>query len=153
MMTITSPAFDHQALIPSRYTCEGENVSPPLVFSTVPDSAKSLVLLMEDPDVPCHIRSDGMWNHWVVFDMPPFTPGIDEGATPPGTVGLSTRKVNAYGGPCPPDREHRYFFRLHALDTMLGLPEESTKSDVLRAMAGHVLEQAELMGRYKLTVR
>lgn len=152
-MTITSPAFEHGALIPKRFTCEGDNVNPPLTFSSVPSDAQSLVLLMDDPDVPRHIREDGMWDHWVVFDIPASTSGVEEAAVPPGVVGLSTRNVNAYSGPCPPDREHRYFFRLYALDKELGLRAASTKTDIQRAMEGHIVAQAELMGRYKLTER
>lgn len=152
-MIITSTAFEDGALIPKRFTCEGDNVNPPLSFSNIPASAQSLVLLMDDPDVPRHIRQDGTWDHWVIFDMPASTGGVEEATVPPGVVGLSTRNVNAYGGPCPPDREHRYFFRLYALDKKLGLLAASTKADAQNAMKDHIVAQAELMGRYKLTER
>jgi Raf kinase inhibitor-like YbhB/YbcL family protein len=148
-MRISSPTFNHQTLIPSLFTCDGENTSPPLVFEDVPEGAVSLALVMEDPDVPTSIRPDGMWDHWVVWNVPASTKEITAGENPPGVVGLSTRGVNAYGGPCPPDREHRYFFYLYALDSMLELPEASTKTDLLAAMEGHVIERAELMGRYE----
>lgn len=148
-MKISSPTFTNEGKIPSPYTCDGDNVNPPLEFADVPNGTASLALIMEDPDVPKSIRPDGMWDHWVVWNIPPSTAGIDEGTLPPGVVGLSTRGVNEYGGPCPPDREHRYFFYLYALDTMLDLPEASTKADLLGAMEGHIIERAELMGRYE----
>jgi Raf kinase inhibitor-like YbhB/YbcL family protein len=148
-MKLTSPAFNHQGLIPSKYTCDGEGVSPPLVFEEVPEGTVSLALIMEDPDVPTSIRPDGMWDHWVVWDMPAYTKGIEEGAHPPGIVGISTHDENTYGGPCPPDKEHRYYFYLYALDTKLDLPAQSTKDDLRTAMEGHVINHAELMGRYK----
>lgn len=148
-MTLTSTAFSHEGAIPSRYTCDGENVSPPLAFHDVPCGAASLALIMDDPDVPKHIRADGMWDHWVVFNMPPDTVGIPDATLPAGTTGLSTGGNNAYGGPCPPDREHRYFFRLYALNAMLTLDATSNKATVMAAMRGHILEEAELMGRYE----
>jgi len=148
-MCISSPVFNHQSLIPSLYTCDGDNVSPPLVFKDVPEGAVSLALIIEDPDIPAYIREDGMWNHWVVWNISPDRLGIEEAEESPGVVGLSTREVNKYGGPCPPDREHRYFFYLYALDSMLELPVASTKEDLLGAMEGHVIERAELMGRYE----
>ncbi len=147
-MKIKSPAFEANGSIPALYTCEGENISPPLVFEDIPESTVSLVLIMEDPDVPTHLREDGMWDHWVVWNIPENTAELKEGEVPPGVVGLSTREVNAYGGPCPPDKEHRYFFYLYALDSNLGIPAESFKKDLLSAMEGHVIEKAELMGRY-----
>ncbi len=147
-MRIESSAFKTGGLIPVRFTCDGDNVSPPLTFLDIPKNAVSLVLIMEDPDVPQSIRKDGMWDHWVVFNILPTTAGIEEGAPPQGTVGLSTKGVCGYGGPCPPDCEHRYFFRLFALDTMLALKAKSTKTDVLCAAKDHVLARAELMGRY-----
>jgi Raf kinase inhibitor-like YbhB/YbcL family protein len=147
-MRLSSSAFKDGENIPSRFTCDGENISPALTFEDVPDSALSLVLIMEDPDVPKNLRPDGMWDHWVVFNVPPETPSFEEGVDPPGIVGLSTRNVNSYGGPCPPDGEHRYFFYLYAIDTMLDLPERSTKRQVLDAIDGHVIEKTKLMGKY-----
>lgn len=148
-MKIHSPAFKHESEIPTKYTCDGVNISPPIVFEDVPSHAQSLVLIVEDPDVPRDIREDGMWNHWVVFNMPAEVLGIDEGARAPGLTGTSTRGVQEYGGPCPPDGEHRYFFKLFALDAMLDIPATSTKEEVMNVMEGHVMEQAEMMGRYR----
>ena len=148
-MELTSSAFDYEGMIPSKYTCDGENVSPPLTISGVPAEAKSLVLIMDDPDVPTHLREDGMWDHWVVFNIPPDTRTIEENTEPEGTPGIGTNKETGYFGPCPPDREHRYFFKVFALNTRLDLPEKSTKAQVEQAMAGHVLFHAELMGTYE----
>jgi Raf kinase inhibitor-like YbhB/YbcL family protein len=148
-MRISSLAFEHEGRIPSKYTVDGEAINPPLQFHDVPETAVSFVLLMDDPDVPPHIREDQMFDHWVVFNMPPDTREIDEASVPPGTVGLNTGGTNAYWRPAPPDREHRYFFKLYALDTMLDLTDRATKQDVSRALEGHIIEQAELMGRYQ----
>ena len=147
-MKLTSPAFKDHAIIPSRYTCEGDNVSPPLEISEVPAHAKSLVLLMDDPDVPKTLRVDGMWDHWVLFNLPPTLKKIAEG-TSPGTLGKNTSGKNKYEGACPPDREHRYFFRLYALDVLLSLHAGATKKEVEGAIKGHILAEAKLMGRYE----
>lgn len=147
-MKLTSSAFENNGNIPEKYTCEGEEVSPPLEISEVPEGAKSLVLLMDDPDVPKNLRPDGMWDHWVVWNMPADTTSIAEGSNPSGVLGKNSAGSTAYQGPCPPDAEHRYFFKLYALDTELDLPEGSSKADVESAMEGHILEQAELMGKY-----
>lgn len=151
-MIIQSPAFQHGMPIPARYTCDGENIHPALTFSDVPIDAKSLALLMDDPDVPKNIRPDGMWDHWVVFNMPSDTREIKD-ATAPGVYGKNTGGQKEYGGPCPPDQEHRYFFKLYALDTLLDLPWGASKKDVEQAMEGHVLAQAELMGTYDRSTR
>ncbi|MFH1711699.1 MAG: YbhB/YbcL family Raf kinase inhibitor-like protein [Patescibacteria group bacterium] len=147
-MHIASSAFEHQGSIPAKYTCDGENISPPLIFSDVPDRAVSLVLLMDDPDVPKNLRADGMWDHWVVFNIDPSTTEIPEGQAPPGTLGANTYEKNEYGGPCPPDREHRYFFKLFALDIQLSLASGSTKIAVEEAMKEHIIDKAELIGLY-----
>jgi Raf kinase inhibitor-like YbhB/YbcL family protein len=147
-MKLTSPAFSHQGRIPSKYTCDGENISPPLTISQVPPSAQSLVLIMDDPDVPKRLRADGMWDHWIVFNIPVTVTEIPEGGEPPGIHGLGTSKNLDYFGPCPPDREHRYFFKLYALDTELALGEKSTKAQVEEAMKDHILAKAELIGKY-----
>lgn len=152
-MRLSSPAFGHGDKIPPQHTCDGANISPPLKIEDVPDGTKSLVLIMDDPDVPKSIRADGMWDHWVVFDIPPEVREIPEGKEPPGVPGVGTGGNTSYFGPCPPDREHRYFFKLYALDTKLGLPARSTKAQVEKAMEGHVLAKAELMGRYERTRR
>lgn len=146
---ITSSAFTHNGSIPSVYTCDGNGISPSLSFSNIPAETKSLVLIVDDPDVPTSIRSDGMFDHWVVWNIPPSTTGIGEGKTPDGMIGRNTSGTVTYYNPCPPDREHRYFFKLYALDTMLDLPIGSSKVDVERAMQGHILDQAELIGRYQ----
>jgi len=148
-MKILSSAFVQNGQIPSKYTCDGENISPPLSISNVPLEAVSLVIIMEDPDVPKHLKEDGMWNHWIVFNIPPTTTEVREGENPLGVVGRNTRGDNKYGGPCPPDREHRYFFKFYALDRLLDLDDSSTKFTLIKAMEGHIIEYTELIGRYK----
>ncbi|QSH39718.1 YbhB/YbcL family Raf kinase inhibitor-like protein [Candidatus Kaiserbacteria bacterium] len=148
-MKITSPAFENNNLIPSVYTCDGENISPELHIENVPAEAQSLVLIMEDPDVPTFVREDGMWDHWIVFNIPPETKVIREREEPKGVLGLNTGNKLGYGGPCPPDAEHRYFFMLYALDTVLDGEEGITKEAVRMLMKHHILAKAELMGRYK----
>lgn len=148
-MKLTSTVFHEGGIIPSLYTCEGKNINPPLDIAGVPPNAKSLVLIMDDPDVPKSLRPDGMYDHWVVTDIPPSTQKIHEHAKPPGIVGKNTGGENKYIGPCPPDREHRYFFKLYALDKMLHLPAGSSKKEVEKAMQGHILAECHLMGRYE----
>jgi Raf kinase inhibitor-like YbhB/YbcL family protein len=148
-MQITSSAFTEGGKIPSKFTCEGDNINPQLQFSQVPPEAKTLALIMDDPDVPEFVRKDRMWVHWVVFNIPPSTKQIPENSSPPGTPGKNTSGEPAYEGPCPPDREHRYFFKLYALDTKLNLPEGATKKEVEAAMQGHIIAKAQLMGRYE----
>ncbi len=150
-MKLSSSAFDQEGKIPSKYTCDGANVNPPLEIADVPAGAKSLVLIMDDPDVPKNLREDGMWDHWVVFNVPPSVREVREGEEPPGTHGTGTGGNEDYYGPCPPDREHRYFFKLYALDTELDLPAKASKAQVEEAMEGHILEKAELMGKYERT--
>lgn len=147
-MKITSSEFEDGATIPSVHTCEGKHLSPPLAFQNVPKEAKSLVLIMDDPDVPPSVRSDRMFDHWVLFNIPPATHSIPAGGSA-GTHGCNTLKENRYYGPCPPDREHRYFFKLYALDTMLNLSTGASKKEVERAMQGHIIAEAKLMGRYE----
>lgn len=148
-MKLTSTAFSEKGIIPSLYTCEGKNINPPLEISGVPANAKSLVLIMDDPDVPKTLRADGMYDHWVVFNIPPATRKIAENSTPHGVLGQNTGGKNQWIGPCPPDREHRYFFKLYALDKLLDLPAGSTKKQVEQAMKGHILAECQLMGRYE----
>lgn len=148
-MKIASSAFKHGGKIPSQYTCDGKNINPPLLISEVPEKAKALALIMDDPDVPEYVRKDRMWVHWVVFNMPPQTSSIGENATPKGTAGKGTSGKLKYEGPCPPDREHRYFFKLYALDIVLTLKEGATKEDLEKAMSGHIIAQAELIGKYE----
>ncbi len=148
-MKLTSSAFSEKGIIPSLYTCEGKNINPPLEISGVPAQAKSLVLIMDDPDVPKTLRPDGMYDHWVVFNIPPATHKIAENSAPHGLLGKSTNGRNQWVGPCPPDREHRYFFKLYALDKLLDLPAGSTKKEVEQAMKGHIIAECQLMGRYE----
>ena len=148
-MKLSSPVFEHGGKIPSKYTCNGENINPPLKISGVPSGAKSLVLIMEDPDVPKNLRPDGMWDHWIVFNILPDTSEIREGLEPQGIHGQGTGGNFEYMGPCPPDREHRYFFKLFALDSNLDLGKGAKKAEVQKAMEEHVLETAQLMGLYE----
>lgn len=151
-LVLKSPVFENGASIPSRFTCDGENMSPPISWSGVPDGTKSLALIADDPDVPKILKPDGVFDHWVLFNIPPETTEVTTGGTA-GVSGGNGAGKNQYTGPCPPPQyepsEHRYFFRLYALDTMLALPEGASKEEVLAAMQGHIIAQAELMGRYK----
>ena len=148
-MEITSPAFTNNARIPSRYTCQGEDISPPLRVEGVPDGARSLVLLVDDPDAPDPDAPKMVWDHWVVWNIPPETTLIDEGGLPAGSLeGRNSWRRNDYGGPCPPVGTHRYFFKLYALDTTLDLPASATKADVEAAIEASVLDQAQLIGLY-----
>lgn len=153
-MRIHSPAFADGADIPVDYSCDGKGINPPLVFSDVPAQAKSLALIMDDIDVPPSNRPDGIWNHWLLWNIPPNCRGIFEASEPPGISGHTTGGETDYQPPCPPDREHRYVFRLFALDRVLDLDYESTRHDtLLSAIAGHILAEAELTGRYDLAER
>lgn len=148
-MKLISNAFSHEERIPRKYTCDGENINPELSFIDVPPNTKSLAIIMDDPDVPKHVRADGIWDHWIVFNIPPTITHIDEGTEPQGMHGIGTGNNTHYYGPCPPDREHRYFFNLYALDAMLSLPEKSTKAALLKAMQDHILAKAILIGLYE----
>jgi Raf kinase inhibitor-like YbhB/YbcL family protein len=149
-LNLNSPTFQPNASIPPHYTCDGGNLSPPLKWSEVPSGAVSLVLLMDDPDVPKNIRADGMWDHWVLFNIPASVVGLSENAKDffGAKQGKNSSGKLGYTGPCPPDRQHRYFFKLYALDTVLDLPNGSTKAEVQAACQGHILDQAELIGVY-----
>ncbi len=143
-LQISSPAFDHRQAIPARFTCDARDVNPPLRIDNVPAGAKSLLLIVDDPDAP-----GGMWVHWVVWNIPPETREIGENSLPAGAVqGLNGWKKNRYGGPCPPAGTHRYFFKFYALDTTLNLAPATAKAGLERAMQGHVLARGELMGTY-----
>ena len=151
MVTLTSPAFGEGKSIPPRFTCEGENISPELHIKNVPAGAVSLALLMEDPDIPESVKQNRgleVFDHWVVFNIPAETTVLAEGQKPPGVEGMNSAG-QGYTGPCPPDGEHRYFFKLYALDTLLDLNRSATKARVEQAMKGHVLEKAQLIGVYK----
>ncbi|GBD24969.1 Putative lipoprotein LppC [bacterium HR30] len=153
-LTIESSAFTHRGAIPSKYTCDGDDISPPLHWSGVPQGAKSLVLIMDDPDAPDPAAPRMTWVHWVLYNLPPDSSGLPEGvksqALPAGTKeGLNDWKRTGYGGPCPPIGRHRYFFKLYALDRVLPDLGTPTKAQLENAMKGHVLEQAELIGTYQ----
>lgn len=154
MLTITTPAFAHEAEIPMRYTQEGENLSPELVFSGVPANARSLVLLSDDPDAPDPEAPKRIWLHWLVVNIPTETAGFAEGVSdyPQGCrIAVNDSGVRGWSGPRPPIGRHRYYFKLYALDTTLDLPENFTRSQVEAAMAGHVIESAVTMGTYLLS--
>ena len=146
-MKITSPVLEHDGVIPKKYGRDFDNVNPPLLFHDLPKGTVSLVLMMEDPDVP-EAAGVPVWDHWVVFNIPPETDEICEAWTPTGICGVGTRGELAYGGPRPPDREHRYFFKLYALNAILDLPTGATKQQVLDAMEEFEIESAELVGRF-----
>ncbi len=150
-MKLTSTAFKHNGKIPQKYTCDGDNISPPLRISDAPEETRTFVLIMDDPDVPAKVRPERMWDHWVVFNIPADTKVIPEDSSP-GMKGKGSYPTTDYGGPCPPPQyeptEHRYFFKLYALDINLPLQEGATKKEVEAAMDGHVLAKAELIGRY-----
>lgn len=144
-MIITSTAFQQNTVIPSKYTCDGNNTNPPLSFSQVPKETESLVLLVDDPDAP-----QKTWVHWVLYNIPPATLGILQHSVPPNSMfGTNDFGTHTYGGPCPPSGTHRYFFKLYALDSMLNLPEGATKDEVEEAMQDHIIASAELIGLYK----
>jgi Raf kinase inhibitor-like YbhB/YbcL family protein len=157
-LTLTSTAFSDGGEIPSKYTCQGEDVAPPLAWKGVPANTRSLALIVDDPDAPDPSAPRMTWVHWVLFNLPPAATGLPEGATaedlPPGAgQGLNDWKHTGYGGPCPPRGRHRYFFKLYALDAALQLPGRATKAALEAAMQGHILEQAQLVGTYQKTSR
>ena len=146
-LTISSPEFKAGGNIPSKFTCDAGRTAPnpALVFSGVPAKAQSLVLIMDDPDVPKTMVPSGEFVHWLLWDLGPDAKGIAEGQ---GTGGINGMGRPGYMGPCPPDRAHRYFFKLYALDTKITDPIK-TKAELVKAMEGHILQQAELMGNYE----
>jgi Raf kinase inhibitor-like YbhB/YbcL family protein len=153
-LTLTSAVFKHNSAIPALYTCQGKDVSVPLAWSGVPAGAKSLVLIVDDPDAPDPKAPRMTWVHWVLYNLPPLATGLKEGIKPSelpkGTLdGLNDWKRTGYGGPCPPIGRHRYFHKLYALDTLLPAMESPTKADLEQAMKGHVIEKAELIGTYQ----
>lgn len=142
-MKIVSPLLKDQGQILPKFTCDGQNITPPLQFVDVPQKTQSLVLIVDDPDAP-----GGTWVHWVLFNIEPDTTFIDEGKTA-GMDGTNSFGKTGYGGPCPPSGSHRYFFKLYALDTVLMRKDHPTGAEVEQAMEGHILEQASLVGNYK----
>jgi len=148
-LKLSSPAFAHFGRIPARHTCDGADTSPPLRIDGVPKETKSLALVVDDPDAP-----RGTWVHWVVWNIDPATREIPEGGVPPKALqGRNDFGTLRYGGPCPPSGTHRYFFRLFALDAVLSLAPGAGKEALERAMAGHILGRAELVGLYARTRR
>ena len=153
-LTISSPTFSSGENIPITFTCDGRDISPELQFSGLPAAAKSLALIVDDPDAPDPKAPRMTWVHWLLYNMPPPTAGLAENvsatALPPGTLeGLNDWHRTGYGGPCPPIGRHRYFFKLYALDTMLPDLGQPTKAELEKAMQGHIVEQAELIGTYQ----
>jgi Raf kinase inhibitor-like YbhB/YbcL family protein len=153
-LSITSTAFQHLGQIPARYTCEGDDLAPALAWTGVPAGTKSLVLIVDDPDAPDPAAPRTTWVHWVLYNLPPDTRGLPEGATgrdlPAGTKeGVNDSRRTSYSGPCPPIGRHRYFHKLYALDAVLGDLGQATKAKLEAAMKGHVLAQAELVGTYQ----
>jgi len=151
-LTLTSSAFESGGKIPSKYTCEGEDISPPLAIAGVPDGTKSLAFVLDDPDVPDPKAPKRVWVHWVVYNLAPDTTALPEGmgsGAPSGaTAGINDWKRTGYGGPCPPIGRHRYFHKLYALDTTLPA-QPLSKAELEAAVKGHVLAQAELVGTYQ----
>ena len=170
-MKITSSVFEHEGMIPSIYTCDGEGINPPLHISEIPQQAQSLVLIVDDPDIPPAIKQRlgiEVFDHWVVYNIVPIKPesssGLPDNALPwngvvaieenstPGTIGANSRNNKVYGPPCPPPEyepsTHRYFFKVYALDSLLDLSDGANKTQVEKAMQGHILDKSELVGKY-----
>ena len=161
-LSLTSTAFASGAAIPSKYTCDlprvaggeagGAQINPPLAITGVPATAQSLALIMDDPDVPKQLKPDGVFDHWILFNIPPETKEITSGVAV-GVPGANGAGKNEYTGPCPPREyepsEHRYFFKLYALDATLPLQAGASKMDVEKVMEGHILAETQLIGRYK----
>ncbi|WP_457668982.1 YbhB/YbcL family Raf kinase inhibitor-like protein [Thiolapillus sp.] len=148
---IQSPAFEEGEAIPAIYTCDGEDISPPLQWKGIPEATQSLVLIVDDPDAPDPAAPKMVWVHWLLYNLPAMATGLPEAVTtlPAGTLeGINDWQRTGYGGPCPPIGRHRYFFKLYALDTVLPDLGEPTKDRLLEAMQGHVIEEAVLMGTY-----
>jgi Raf kinase inhibitor-like YbhB/YbcL family protein len=147
---VSSPAFEEGGMIPRKYTCDGADVSPALAWTGIPDGAKTIALISDDPDCPT-----GTWVHWVLFNLPASRQELAEAVPPnkelPGGAKQGRNDFGriGYGGPCPPGGTHRYFFRLYALDSELNPAAGATKADLLKAMQGHILAEGQLMGRYK----
>ena len=154
VMTLISAAFKHNREIPKQYTCDGDDVSPPLNWSGVPEQAKSLALIMDDPDAPDPKAPVRTWVHWLLYNIPPSSHGLDENIErkklPAGTLeGSNDWKRSGYGGPCPPIGRHRYFLKLYALDAVLPDLHEPTKAQLEESMKQHVIERVELVGTFK----
>ena len=146
-MNISSQAFGHKEKIPQKYTCDGANGSPPLMFSGTPSGAQSMVLIVDDPDAP-----SGTFTHWILYNIPSTTTSIPEGGVPQGALqGVNDFGHTRYGGPCPPSGEHRYIFHLYAIDKILEIGVGSSREHLSAAMHGHIIDRAELVGLYSRT--
>jgi Raf kinase inhibitor-like YbhB/YbcL family protein len=143
IMKLTSSAFEQGKAIPKKYTCDGEDINPPLKIEGVPEGTKSLALIVDDPDAP-----RGVFAHWIVWNIDPKISQIEENSKP-GIEGINDFGKNSYGGPCPPSGTHHYHFKISALDTLLDLPSTSKKSDLEKAIESHILDWAELIGTYQ----
>ena len=158
-LTIRSSSFEHNGMMPALYTCEGDNISPPLIWSAPPEGTKSLVLIVDDPDAPDPAAPKMTWVHWVLYNLPPEAGRLPAGVTdvelPRSTavstlVGTNDRKNVGYNGPCPPIGTHRYFHKLYAIDIVLPDLNAPSKADVLARIEGHVLAYTEMIGLYRL---
>ena len=152
-LSLTSPSFSHQGMIPVRHTCDGKDFSPELAWAGIPENTKSLVLIVDDPDAPDPQAPKMTWVHWILYNIPPAASKLPEqvmtAGLPSGTLeGINDWKRTGYGGPCPPIGIHRYFHKLYALDTLLPDLNQPTKAILEKAMQGHVIAQAELIGLY-----
>lgn len=149
-MELQSSAFEAGGAIPKQYTCQGQDISPPLSWNAVPEKTQSLALICDDPDAPM-----GVWVHWVFYNLPADTRELPEYVPPQKTLangakqGINDFRKIGYGGPCPPSGEHRYFFKLFALDAKLNLDAGIKKADLLKAMEGHILAESKLLGKYR----
>ena len=153
-MAITTISFTHEGQIPKKHTCQGDDISPAIIWNDVPEKAKTLVLIVDDPDAPDPAAPKMTWVHWVLYNLPPGAGGLKEGlpprGLPDGTLqGKNDWKRTGYGGPCPPIGRHRYFHKLYALDVVLPDMKEPTKAELEKAMEGHVVGKAVLMGTYQ----
>lgn len=153
-LTITSASFQHKGMIPIRHTCDGQDLSPPLSWAGIPANTQSLVLIVDDPDAPDPEAPKMTWVHWVLYNISPQVPGLPEGVAvtnlPAGALqGLNDWRRTGYGGPCPPLGRHRYFHKLYALDTRLPEMKDPRKAVLEKAMQGHILAHAELVGLYQ----
>lgn len=145
-LRITSSVFENNGKIPQKYTCDGEGINPPLSISGIPERTETLVLIMDDPD-----STSRVWDHWIVFDIDPSVTEIKEGEEPNGSHGKGTSGKIGYQGPCPSDGEHRYLFKIFAVDIVLGFPDGISKDEVESAIEEHILDYAEIIGRYERT--
>lgn len=155
-LKVTSTAFEQGGSIPTQYTCEGKDVSPPLSWSDLPSNAKSVAIIVDDPDAPDPAKPRRVYVHWVVYNIPAQTSSLPENASKSGMPSGAVQGKNdwdkpEYGGPCPPIGRHRYFFKLYALDTTISGLKDATKADLERAMKGHIVDSGELMGTYQKT--